>query len=82
MFYFDLVIVSKERKKEVEEEKEVETETPPKKYYYNPEQQFLEHFRFPEIFLRCTKSAYISIVDKQLLQIAQKVERKIPTSKS
>jgi hypothetical protein len=46
--------------------------------YYNPERQCLEHFRFPEIFLRRTKSAYISIVDNQLLQIAQKV-RKTPT---
>jgi hypothetical protein len=46
--------------------------------YYNPERQVLEHFRFPELFLRRTKSAYISIVDKQLLQIAQKVT-KTPT---
>jgi hypothetical protein len=28
--------------------------------YYNPERQALEHFRFPEIFLRPTKKAYIS----------------------
>jgi intergrase/recombinase len=28
--------------------------------YYNPERQCLEHFRFPEIFLRQTKKAYIS----------------------
>jgi hypothetical protein len=28
--------------------------------YYNPEQQCLEHFRFPEIFLRPTKKAFIS----------------------
>lgn len=28
--------------------------------YYNPERQTLEHFRFPEIFLRKTKKAYIS----------------------
>jgi hypothetical protein len=31
--------------------------------YYNPERQCLEHFRFPEIFLRRTKSAYISIIE-------------------
>ncbi|MDQ3968719.1 MAG: hypothetical protein M3275_10040, partial [Thermoproteota archaeon] len=30
--------------------------------YYNPERQTLEHFRFPEIFLRRTKKAYISFV--------------------
>jgi hypothetical protein len=46
--------------------------------YHNEERQCLEHFRFPEIFLRRTKSAYISIVDNQLLQIAQKI-RKIPS---
>ena len=28
--------------------------------YYNPERQALEHFRFPQIFLRQTKKAYIS----------------------
>jgi hypothetical protein len=35
--------------------------------YYNPERQALEHFRFPEIFLRRTKSAYISIITKEQL---------------
>jgi hypothetical protein len=45
--------------------------------YYNAERQCLEHFRFPETFLRRTKSAYISLADNQLLEIAQKV-RKIP----
>ncbi|MDQ4067850.1 MAG: hypothetical protein M3114_09720, partial [Thermoproteota archaeon] len=40
--------------------------------YYNPERQALEHFRFPEIFLRRTKSAYISIIElEQLSAIAQ-----------
>jgi hypothetical protein len=28
--------------------------------YYNQEQQTLEHFRFPDIFLRPTKKAFIS----------------------
>jgi hypothetical protein len=28
--------------------------------YYNSEQQCLEHFRFPNIFLRTTKKAFIS----------------------
>jgi hypothetical protein len=27
--------------------------------YYNPDQQVLEHFRFPDIFLRTTKKAYL-----------------------
>jgi hypothetical protein len=35
--------------------------------YYNPEQQRLEHFRFPEIFIRRTKVAYISIITKEQL---------------
>ena len=30
--------------------------------YYNPQRQALEHFRFPEIFLRQTKKAYISFL--------------------
>jgi hypothetical protein len=30
------------------------------RHYYNPERQALEHFRFPEIFLRRTKKAYLS----------------------
>ena len=32
--------------------------------YYNPEQQCLEHFRFPDIFLRKTKNAYISYLSR------------------
>jgi intergrase/recombinase len=46
--------------------------------YYNQDRQCLEHFRYPEIFLRHTKSAYISLVDNQLLGIAQSI-RKMPT---
>jgi hypothetical protein len=38
------------------------------KLYYNPEQQVLEHFRFPEIFLRRTKKAYISFITLDNLQ--------------
>lgn len=36
--------------------------------YYNPERQALEHFRFPEIFLRRTKKAYISFLTPEMLQ--------------
>jgi hypothetical protein len=35
--------------------------------YYNPERQCLEHFRFPDIFLRQTKKAYISFVTADML---------------
>ena len=48
--------------------------------YYNQDRQCLEHFRYPEIFLRRTKSAYISLVDNQLLGIAQSI-RKMPPMK-
>jgi hypothetical protein len=34
------------------------------KTYYKEDKQCLEHFKFPEIFLRCTKCAYISVVDR------------------
>jgi intergrase/recombinase len=37
--------------------------------YYNPERQALEHFRFPHLFLRQTKKAYISFVTPQMLEL-------------
>jgi intergrase/recombinase len=48
------------------------------KIYYNESNQCLEHFRFKELFLRKTKSAYLTICDRQLLEIVQKLD-KIPT---
>jgi intergrase/recombinase len=39
--------------------------------YYNPERQALEHFRFPDIFLRQTKKAYISFVTPEMLEIVK-----------
>lgn len=41
--------------------------------YYNPERQCLDHFRFPQIFLRRTKAAYILIVDDEILAIAKNI---------
>jgi len=35
--------------------------------YYNENTSFLEHFRFPKLFLRDSKNLYISAVPKQLL---------------
>ena len=35
--------------------------------YFNPERQALEHFRFPQIFIRQTKKAYISFITKEQL---------------
>jgi hypothetical protein len=36
--------------------------------YYNPDQQCLEHFRFPDIFLRQTKKAYLSYLSSDNYQ--------------
>jgi intergrase/recombinase len=41
------------------------------KTYYNENRQCLEHFRFAKIFIRRTKAAYISLADKEILEIAQ-----------
>ena len=45
------------------------------KTYYNESRQCLEHFRFAKLFIRRTKAAYISLVDKQILQIAQNLSK-------
>lgn len=36
--------------------------------YFNEERQALEHFRFPQIFLRQTKKAYLSFVTPEMLK--------------
>ncbi|MDQ3837017.1 MAG: hypothetical protein M3270_08800, partial [Thermoproteota archaeon] len=41
--------------------------------YYNPEQQVLQHYRFPDLFIRRTKAVYISIVDDSMVSIARKI---------
>jgi Archaeal phage integrase len=40
------------------------------KTYYDSERQCLQHFKFPELFLRRTKTTYITIVNNDLLRIA------------
>ncbi|MBD0327751.1 MAG: hypothetical protein ICV68_15050 [Pyrinomonadaceae bacterium] len=47
--------------------------------YYNPEQQTLEHFRFPDIFLRTTKKAYVSYITKEQLSGIDQMQGKTPT---
>jgi hypothetical protein len=47
--------------------------------YYDPKQMTLTHFRFPSVFLRQTKKAYISFVTPEMLQIVQDLKEKIPT---
>jgi hypothetical protein len=39
--------------------------------YYQPSKQTLEHFRFPQLFIRRTKAAYISLVTPEFLDIAR-----------
>jgi intergrase/recombinase len=47
-------------------------------YYYNPQRQALEHFRFPKIFIRRTKKAFISFVTPEMLDIVKlSVYRKV-----
>jgi hypothetical protein len=43
--------------------------------YYNSETGFLEHFRYPKLFLRNSKNCYVSCVPKSLLdEISQSTE--------
>jgi intergrase/recombinase len=46
--------------------------------YYNPERQALEHFRFPEIFLRRTKKAYLSFITCEQLSAIGVLDCKNP----
>jgi intergrase/recombinase len=46
--------------------------------YYNEERQALEHFRFPEIFLRRTKKAYLSFITCEQLSAIGVLDCKNP----
>jgi hypothetical protein len=54
-------------------------EKPPQRAYFNPERQALEHFRFPEIFFRQTKKAYISFITHEMLVEVTDIGKQIPT---
>jgi hypothetical protein len=41
--------------------------------YYNPDSQILQHYLYPKIFIRRTKAIYISIVNDEIIGIAQKI---------
>jgi Archaeal phage integrase len=45
--------------------------------YYNAQRQALEHFRFPSLFLRQTKKAYISFVTPEMLDTVRYAESSI-----
>jgi hypothetical protein len=42
--------------------------------YYNPDQQVLQHYRYPHLFIRRTKAIYISVVDDSIVEIARKIQ--------
>jgi intergrase/recombinase len=46
--------------------------------YYNPNRQALEHFRFPEVFIRQTKKAYISFVTPEIIKDIQ-MQHNVPS---
>jgi intergrase/recombinase len=43
--------------------------------YYNSEQQILQHYRFPDLFIRRTKAVYISVVNDEIIGIAKKIDK-------
>ncbi len=47
--------------------------------YYNEDTQALEHFRYPEIFIRRTKKAYVSYITKEQLSEIGVLGCKTPT---
>ena len=48
-------------------------------HYYNSDQQCLEHFRFPDIFLRATKKAYLSYLSSDNYQRIASLGSRTPT---
>jgi len=44
------------------------------KEYLNEELGVLEHYRFPEVFMRRTKNAYITIIDDYMLDLLKKAK--------
>jgi intergrase/recombinase len=50
--------------------------------YINSKDMTLEHFRYPNIFLRRTKNTYISIINNDILELINYRNSKIPTYNS
>ena len=42
--------------------------------YLNDKLRILEHFKFPNIFIRRTKKAYVSLVNENILHVAEGME--------
>lgn len=47
-------------------------------YYYDPEQQMLRHYLFPDTFLRATKKVYLSYITPENLQPVANLGYKTP----
>lgn len=45
--------------------------------YLSKEGKMLEHFRFPSLFLRRTKKAFISLVNEDILELTEKCQKDI-----
>jgi hypothetical protein len=58
----------------VEAVKLLTTTSTPHDGYYNPEQHCLQHYRFPDVFIRRTKAVYISVVDDSIVDIARQIK--------
>jgi hypothetical protein len=42
--------------------------------YYNPEEMTLQHYKFPQQFIRRTKKAYISFVTSGMLDVVKSID--------
>jgi intergrase/recombinase len=49
------------------------------KVYWDQDSQLLQHFRYPSLFIRKTKAAFVSVLDEDFLEIAKRIEF-IPTT--
>jgi intergrase/recombinase len=46
--------------------------------YVNNERRILSHYKYPEIFLRRTKKAYITLISENILEIAENSHIRLP----
>ena len=45
--------------------------------YFDKDLMMLQHFKFPNLFLRRSKNAYISFISPKLLEVVQRIKPKI-----
>jgi intergrase/recombinase len=63
------------RGSEVVESVRLLTIADPTTNYYNQERQILQHYLYPNLFIRRTKAIYISVVNDEIIWIAKKLDR-------